>query len=382
METVRLSFLKMNVLNVKISCFANYETPGNPRPVNLITWLKSEKYRQQVEEIRRTGDKAKRDRLKSTLPAITPSGLFTYRKADSLVKHSGLIQFDIDLGDNQHITNFSHLKEELAKVANIAYVGLSVSGRGYWGLIPLSQPEKHREHFQALKEDFAALGITLDDKPGNVASLRGYSFDADAHFNPTPKPYTRIKERQPENYRRRAGRAATGNNAEKVEAVIKQIEVGRIDITPTYDEWFSVAAALANEFGEGGRDLFHRISRFYPGYKGRETDKQFTACLRRRYKYTIGTLFEIARHYGIEYRALLQRPATRSATAGEAFPAGWTRTPGGLLLDSDGLPAIWKLSPANEQERKVINQELQRISLTQTVSKNEKPIKGIQSAEN
>jgi hypothetical protein len=174
-----------SVLNIEVSCFKNYNTPGNPRNVNLLHWLTSNKYRNEVLQIRSLTDKSQRDKIKSTLPAITPSGIFTQRNQDALQSHSGLIQFDIDLSEeNKLITNWNDLKSEISKIQNIAYVGLSVSGKGYWGLIPIpKEPENHKKYFEAINEAFFRMGIKLDPAPKNPASLRGYSFDAEAYFN-------------------------------------------------------------------------------------------------------------------------------------------------------------------------------------------------------
>jgi len=189
--------LKESVLNVQVSCFKNYDTPQNPATINLLTWLTSSKYKDQVEHIRLIGNKKERDAIKSKLPAITPSGIFSYRKESSLIQHSGLIQIDIDLTEkNKLICNWDDLKLELIKLPQIAYLGKSVSGLGYWGLIPIPNDEKsHRLYFDALNKIFLTnWGIELDDKPKNVASLRGYSFDPDAYFNHKAKPFL-IKKR-------------------------------------------------------------------------------------------------------------------------------------------------------------------------------------------
>ncbi len=172
-----------SILNIEVSCFANYDTPDNPKSVNLLAWLKSEKYKSQVEIIRSISDKAKRDAIKATLPAITPSGVFTYRSAKHFVKHSGFIQFDIDLKGNESITNYLNLREQISRIKNVAYCGLSVSGAGFWGLIPIAHPEKHNQHYKAIQEAFNKLGIIIDPAPKSIASLRGYSFDTSAYFN-------------------------------------------------------------------------------------------------------------------------------------------------------------------------------------------------------
>ncbi|GMQ31954.1 BT4734/BF3469 family protein [Algoriphagus taiwanensis] len=189
--------LRNSVLNVQVSCFQNYNTTWNPVSINLMTWLTSRKYKDRVEAIRSIEDKKQRDALKSTLPCITPSGTFSYRSQSNLINHSGLIQIDLDLSPkNQLITNWEDLKSELVNLSNIAYLGKSVSGTGYWGLIPIPpDPENHARYFDALFEKFLKnWGIELDTRPKNVASLRGYSFDDEPYFNHNPKKFLLKKE--------------------------------------------------------------------------------------------------------------------------------------------------------------------------------------------
>jgi len=180
--------LNKSVLDVEVSCFKNYNTPSDPANVSLMAWLTSSKYKDKVEAIRATEDKQKRGELKSHLPAITPSGQFSYRSQNSLLIHSGLIQIDID---NLDEGDLEAIKKDLQTLDEIAYLGKSVSGLGLWGLIPIPQdPEFHRDYFDNLSKTFKELlGITLDDKPKNVASLRGYSYDPQAYFNHSAIPF-------------------------------------------------------------------------------------------------------------------------------------------------------------------------------------------------
>jgi hypothetical protein len=153
-----------------------------------MAWLTSSKYKDKVEAIRTTEDKQTRGELKSHLPAITPSGLFSYRSQNSLLSHSGLIQIDIDDLDEGDL---EAIKKDLQTLDEIAYLGKSVSGKGLWGLIPIPKnPEFHRDYFEVLSQTFKELiGITLDDKPKNVASLRGYSYDPEGYFNHSAIPF-------------------------------------------------------------------------------------------------------------------------------------------------------------------------------------------------
>ena len=66
----------------------------------------------------------------------------------------------------------------------------------------------------------------------------------------------------------------------EVEEIISRIEAKNLDIANAYSDWRDIGFAFASEFGEQGRDYFHRISRFYPDYSASECDKQFDKCLK------------------------------------------------------------------------------------------------------
>jgi len=292
------------ILNVTVSCFKNYWKPEHPKNINLLTWLTSNKYEDKVRAIRAISDKNERDIVKATLPAITPSGIFSKRNEAGLIKHSGLIQFDIDLKDNPHISNYDELKEQISNIENIAYCALSVSGTGYWGLIPIQEPKKHHLYFDSIQERFELLGLVIDPKPRNVSSLRTYTYDPDAYFNHNAKVLSAYKtERKPPILKNSIwiGKSLTSSaTQEKVEAFISRIIAGKIDMTSSYHSWFSIGCSLANEFGENGRHYFHALSQYHPGYSPNKTDYQYTRCLKNTYKFHIGTLFYYFRINGID----------------------------------------------------------------------------------
>lgn len=169
-----------SVLDTAVSRFSN-ATNTTPTNENLFDWLTqpAPTLRFLVDQIRASHDKYQRDQFKKQLPAITPSGIFTERKKSCLVQHSGLIAFDIDnIGDSA-----SDIKAALSEIPNIAYCGLSVSGQGLWGLIPISNADKHEAHFRAIELAFAGIGITIDRACKDVSRLRFYSYDNEAYIN-------------------------------------------------------------------------------------------------------------------------------------------------------------------------------------------------------
>ena len=87
-------------------------------------------------------------------------------------------------------------------------------------------------------------------------------------------------------------------------AVVEAVEASGTDITASYSDWLAIAFALVSELGEDGRELFHRLSRFYPGYDAAEADRQYSACLRDGSReISIASLFSIAKAHGIRWAA-------------------------------------------------------------------------------
>jgi hypothetical protein len=287
-----------DILNVKVSSFENSEGVW-PMDVNLLVWLTSDKYRTEVEYIRSIKDAALQKEKKKLIPGITPSGVFSYRDTGHFTEHSGLLVFDIDPDDNDNI-DFSKLKEQVSHIASVAYCGLSIRGVGCWGLVPIpkSTPEEHKKRFAALKQDFRHFGITLDISGADVTRLRYYSWDPEAYFNEDAKLYTNLITPQQKITRR----PVFSNTRERVEATITKLK--GIDITQDYKDWFTLAAAFANEFGDSGRSYFHAVSMSHPKYDIQDTDYLFDKCLRHNYnEVTIGSFFKIAADFGINVKA-------------------------------------------------------------------------------
>lgn len=375
----------MNALQTNVSFYTHFSDTTNPTNGTFFQIVTSEKlaakYAPFIERIRATADKDERDKLKKQLPCFTPSGTFCRRAADGLLKHSGLLQFDVDPKENPFLNTHTApgLKEQISHLKQVAYCALSASGAGVWGVVPIAYPEHHKKHFVALAADFAGLGIFLDDACSNVDRLRFWSYDPSAWFNPNAATYSKLTADRPATYTPAPRRRIEGDNAAKVEVILQQIEANRTDITDGYDNWFAIGCALANEFGESGRDYFHSIGQFHPKYHTGDTDRQFSNCLRIKLnRYTLGTLFEIARRYGIEYKGHLSRPAenfahaapqspTATKPAPSALPPGYRRErytdrntgqPFEVLLNGDGYPAAWSLPNG------------QRESLARTIRKN------------
>jgi VirE N-terminal domain/Primase C terminal 2 (PriCT-2) len=316
----------------KVSYFKNVADVSNPVTVNLLTFLSSEKHRENVLKIRAIPDKETRDRLKvQLLPGITPSGVFSHRSEAHLIQHSGLLAGDIDFKDNPYTPE--SIKDFVCGFHQVAYCALSASGQGIWFLVPIEQPNHHKEHFAALHSKFASEGIQLDKAPANVASFRFYSYDPNAYYNPDAVPFGLLQAVQldikPTIYKA----PISSDDAAKVESILQQIEAHRMDITDGYDNWAKFGFSFAAAFGEQGRDYFHRLSQYHPKYSTGKTDDQYTKCLRyKSNRLTLDYFLGHAKRNGLFFA----KPGQAATT-----PIKPVAYHNGIALNEYGYPAMW-----------------------------------------
>lgn len=109
-----------HILDVEVSAFTS-AMATKPYSVNLYEWITSPDNKILVEEIRNEADADKKGQLKKQLPCITPSGKFSKRSKDGLLKHSGFICVDIDMKPNLNVDNFNDLKSLIMELECVAY---------------------------------------------------------------------------------------------------------------------------------------------------------------------------------------------------------------------------------------------------------------------
>ena|GEM_PF-3459045 len=195
--------LKNTIFDIDVSAFKNCKT-NKSNTVNLALWLTSDKYQVQQTHLRTISNKKERDEIKIQLPAITPSALLKSREKDlsdteKLISYSGFMQIDIDLKDNLHLTDYNELLQKLPLIQNIAFCGQSVSGTGYYCLVPITKPEKLALHFLKFNELMREFfNIKLDtSKGGNFTDLRIYSYTPNAYFNINAIPFNLLYQPKP-----------------------------------------------------------------------------------------------------------------------------------------------------------------------------------------
>lgn len=322
------------MLKIKVSMLSHRLSTTPIKTINLWEWLLLEnKYTPYINDIRASSNEEERKFLKSKLPAITPSGVFSKRKADCLVEPTNLICIDIDGKDNPSISDMEELKKKLSKLSYIMYCGLSASGKGLFCIIPYKDYRNHKLHFNALEQEFKDMGIVVDSSCSDIGRLRFYSYDEYPYANPDAEIYTRTLEKVPEIRQSRFHQktdivhnsnqthqnidkntmsleefflsptnmdyasATPLSKTQKVERLLKRVIEEKKDITLIQKDWIAICCIIKNLFGDEGRELFHQVSSFYPKYDYDEADDEYSKD-RSKYLYNTDRLFEIAAKYG------------------------------------------------------------------------------------
>lgn len=284
---------------IAVSMYQNsYDKTGEEADfVQIMSDIKSDKWKDRAEQVRATTDEEKRSKLKQSLPAFTCSGIFSERKASGLISHSGRLAVDIDLKDNERLrTDLKGVREVLETDKFTEYCALSVSGKGLFVIVRIDGL-KHAESFTFLERYyFEQLGLVIDKSCKDVSRLRFISYDPNLFHNPHAECVT-VPEALIPVYQK-TGNNGNGKNKEIMDTIIAN---DRLIGSDSYQDWLRIGFALANEFGEAGRSFFHELSRRSDKYDASDCDRKFNNCLKNNQgKITFATLVKLARDAGIK----------------------------------------------------------------------------------
>ena len=182
-----------SILNIQ-AAYYNTHSDQIPKHKSVLSFLLDESANELGQRIKQTQDPEERKRLKGFAKCMSISCSAAKRGIAGFTKHTGLISIDIDFKDNGHILQHPDFFTTICNLPWIAYFGKSISGAGYFGIVPISNPLKHVAHFDALISVFASMKIQLDRAPRNVSSLRYQSFDEQAYFNHSASRFAFLHE--------------------------------------------------------------------------------------------------------------------------------------------------------------------------------------------
>ncbi|MFI3293663.1 MAG: BT4734/BF3469 family protein [Rikenellaceae bacterium] len=277
--------VKFDLRNYRVSVFECVWNSGEHLGIMTLDEIfRSQRYKELIEYYRTFEDKKVSDAVQikmARVPAYTPNGVFPVRCKDGLEEHNGLLCLDFD-----NVADPEALKRSFEDTLFVAYAALSISGDGVFALIPIADPTKHEEYFQALKEYFAGRGVEVDKQCSDVSRLRCASYDPAPYINENVIVWDRLPQAKPKPSPKqvRYNPCDGCNVAEKLFFVgLEFIEKYGKDITDGRTNWLAIGSFIKSEFGERGRDYFHRVSCFYPDYKPQECDKLYNGCAQSGY---------------------------------------------------------------------------------------------------
>lgn len=248
------------------SCVANSHKPQGSLPIETI--LFSERVRARVEALRALPYGSEEfSQAKRSMPCYTPSGVFSVRNSEGLIKHSGMLCIEWDA-----VADCSELKELLGGLPFIYYGGLSCSGRGVFAIVKIADPSKHREYFRALSEYFNGIGYQVDESGKDVCRLRVASWDAEPVFNPDSDVWSALPRVVEPTF---TPRMATTTDERLLLAGVDYITRHGIDITAGRNNWLAIGSCIKSIMGVGGEDVFVALSRYHPQYREFDARKTY-----------------------------------------------------------------------------------------------------------
>ena len=263
-------------------------------------------------------NKNERREHKKKHPHIVFGGVFSHRSKDGLIKPSNLICVDLDhIGTHADVED---LKDTLCEDTELNPVLLftSPSGDGLKVVVPVQQTisgdEDFRLAYKSLTHYFEqTYQLTPDPNCKDISRSCFLCYDELAVLKDPQGGFDMVKwtpvqeeQRFPQEWDNRPlrekMRLSSGVLSDYDRALmgVEDIESSGIDITGNYDDWRDIGFALGT-LGESGRELFHRVSRFYPQYNREETDKQFDVSMGDG-SIHLETLFKRGQMMGVKFR--------------------------------------------------------------------------------
>lgn len=258
---------------------------------DFIEGIRSGRWKAEVEAIQSCQDPNERKKLKKeTASAVTVSGTFIHRKEDNLQKHSGFICIDFDDFDFSKYNDIIQDKYTYACFRSVSGLGLAV-------IVKIS-PAKHKESFDFLQGYyFNTYGTVIDPLPRNVASLRFVSYDTQIFVNKNSKTSLFMNETK----RKVSNSIPVVYGDSEVGRMVQEAVTMGVNIAPDYKTYRDLAFAIANGFGEGGRQWFHALCRSDAKYNSQQADNQFDHAIKgKKTGVTVGTFYWMLKQAGVK----------------------------------------------------------------------------------
>ena len=158
---------------MKVTLYRSIHETDKPYHIGMeqaLDRIQNGKSKDTIERFRDTRERED----KMSLPIVLWSGTFNKRADSELVEHSGFIVLDFD-----HI-DIEQGKTQVGSDQYVRACWVSPSGDGLKALVKVSNPERHRDHFRAIKAYFSkTYGLEVDETGINESRACFESYDPD-----------------------------------------------------------------------------------------------------------------------------------------------------------------------------------------------------------
>ena len=247
------------------------------------TW---EKDISQLRHMLKNKGKDAYNEKKKELNAVTMSGLFRTRAADTLVRYSGLLQGDIDSCDHPE-----NVRDDLATDPHVRMSFLSPSGKGVKIAIKVNDdPSRHGESFKAAEKYFQKKHkVKIDPACKDINRICFTSFDPEIKGNEEPVPIELPDTREQFAFDTRTlAPPVEKTEREKAEILLQNVS------PEDYQTWFAIGCSLKSMLGEEGYPLWYNWSSQSPKFKPEEMQRKWNS-ISQEGGITGGTLHHLGR---------------------------------------------------------------------------------------
>ena len=250
------------------------------------------KHKEEIEAVRsidRQANESEYKKAKEKVLSYTPSCLCPNggsAKAENVFHVNNLIAIDLDAKDNEGVT-LEEMRTKINSLPYVMYSSISVGGKGMYALLPISENNKNdfKGVFKALEEDFNKIGLKLDSSCVNVNRERYMSYDDNEYWNKQCEIYDRKiniptqVNTHPSKVGENVNKPLTAREYNKVKSMVEDIKENRLQLSKNHSDTLLLCNAIANIWGEEGRELIHIIRQQRSGYDEYKTDNNYTHVL-------------------------------------------------------------------------------------------------------
>ena len=296
---------KAYLSETKVSLYENFQYKNDISLFDALMMGKN-KYNNEITKARtlkNNGYEKEYKDYKKTLPMFTTCCTFKGQRAkENIVNYNGLCCIDID-----HLQDVEKAKEDIKTLPFVLYCAKSLSGKGLFCLVRLSGTmEDYKAQFEALKEDFKAIGYEVDESCKDLSRLRIISTDTEPYLNYQATIYAKKKVVIPSNHYQAAQPNKNLSNDSvmaDLKNIMEDVQQNHLQLSRSHSDTLYLSNVLSSVMGEEGRKYLHIIRAQRENYDPIKTDclydysmahnttKYSMAALRHKYNQARETAF-------------------------------------------------------------------------------------------